>query len=286
MRVMYFGMTGDFSIAPLAALLGAGVDVCGVVLPGNRSADRPIEPVLPRPASTRPPVNPSLARTLVHVPAAQDRPSLWSIGAAQLRPDVACVSCFPQRTPHALLELPPHGFLNLHPSLLPDYRGPHPLFWIFRNGETSTGVTIHFMDEGLDTGDIAAQAALELPDGISGVEADRLCSTRGGKLMVEVVHSLERGTLARRMQPEGGSTYPAPSAGDFALDTSWPARRAFNFMRGTREWNQPYMVELDGERLSLTMALSYSAEQKLDRAYVRSAREVWIQFTPGVLCAA
>ena len=60
MRVMYFGMTGDFSIAPLAALLGAGVDVCGVVLPGNRSADRPIEPLVPSTASQLPIVNPQL----------------------------------------------------------------------------------------------------------------------------------------------------------------------------------------------------------------------------------
>ncbi|MEZ4833421.1 MAG: formyltransferase family protein [Caldilineaceae bacterium] len=62
----------------------------------------------------------------------------------------------------------PHGFLNLHPSLLPHYRGPDPIFWQLRDGVEPMGVTVHWMDVGVDTGDIAAQAPVALEDGLSG----------------------------------------------------------------------------------------------------------------------
>ncbi len=300
MRVLYLGMLGEFSIPPLAALLEAGIDVCGVVVPAARQAGTSGAPIakvaLEQPPSQLPVVNPFLERSIVHLAWERDiavfevsHPGRAETLAAlsALRPDVAGVACFPQRLPASLLTLPPHGFLNLHPSLLPAYRGPAPLFWTFRSGESVTGVTIHFMDEGLDTGDIALQAPLDLPDGISGAEADRGCAALGGRLMVEAVQALEHGALPRRKQPAGGSYYPSPSADDFKISTTWPARRAFNFMRGTAEWGQPYSVEVDGESLILKLAVSYSANETLgrDAPIVQLGSEAWIQFTPGVLKA-
>ncbi|MGH2592148.1 MAG: methionyl-tRNA formyltransferase, partial [Anaerolineae bacterium] len=244
--------------------------------------------------SQLPIINPYLEHNIVHLAWERDiavfevsRPDHSETLAvlSALRPDVACVACFSQRIPASMLALPTLGFLNLHPSLLPAYRGPAPLFWTFRSGDSTTGVTIHFMDEGLDTGDIALQAPLDLPDGISGAEADRLCAALGGRLMVEAVQALERGTLSRRKQPDGGSYDPSPSPSDFTISTTWPARRAFNFMRGTAEWGQPYIVEVDGKRLVLKSAVSYAANEALREPIVRSGSEVWIQFTPGVLRA-
>ena len=139
------------------------------------------------------------------------------------------------------------------------------------------------MDESFDTGDIAAQAPIDLPDGISRAEADRLCATLGGRLLVEVVQALEQGTLSRRRQPENGSYYPSPTPDDFRIDASWPARRAFNFMRGTQEWRQPYRAEIRGQRLLLESALTYSPDAILGQACVRSGDVVQIQFTPGIL---
>ena len=296
LRVLYVGLLGEFSVPPLAALLDAGLDVCGVIIPATRSASgSPIANVAPDPhRSQLPIINPYLEQNIVHLAWEHDiavfevnrpdHPETLTMLSA-LRPDVACVACFPQRIPASMLALPPLGFLNLHPSLLPAYRGPAPLFWTFRNGDNTTGVTIHFMDEGLDSGDIALQAPIDLPDGISGAEADRLCAALGGRLMVEVVQALERGTLSRRKQPAGGSYYPSPSTNDFTISTTWPARRAFNFMRGTAEWGRPYIVEVDGERLVLKSAVSYSATETLGYSYVRSGNEVWVKFTPGVLQA-
>jgi methionyl-tRNA formyltransferase len=204
---------------------------------------------------------------------------------AALQPDLACVACFSLRIPPSLLTLPPLGFLNLHPSLLPAYRGPAPLFWIFRQGEYETGVTVHFMNEGLDAGDIALQARVEAPDGISGAAADALYAARGGELLVEAVQRLQNGVLSRQPQPAGGSYHPRPTAADFHITVTWPARRAFNFMRGTVEWNQPYIVEAGEERVTLRSAVAYTAGGTLDRPLVRRERDVWLQFTPGILHA-
>jgi methionyl-tRNA formyltransferase len=296
MRILYFGMPGEFSRRPLSALLEAGLTVCGVVVPSrSKSVNAPVARVTPTPdRSDVPIVDPYLERSIIH--AAFDRGiPVFEIGQpghsetlaalSGVQPDVACAACFPQRIPKSLLALPRLGFLNLHPSLLPAYRGPAPLFWTFRNGERSTGVTIHFMDERLDTGDIALQTPLDLPDGISGAEADRLCATLGGRLMVEVVHRLQSETLARRPQPDGGSYFPSPTAEDFAIRTDWPARRAFNFMRGTAEWGRPYPVEVNNQRLALKSAVSYSADETLDKPSVRAGSTAWLQFKPGVLQA-
>lgn len=278
----------------LHALLGAGVQVRGIVVAGQQPAT-PIARLAPdRPASPIPIAMPYLARDIVHVAWERDIPA-FAVGRppdgatlaalAGLRADAACVACFPRRIPAPLLELPALGFLNLHPSLLPAYRGPAPLFWAFRDGERAIGVTVHFMDEQFDTGDIALQAPLELPDGISGAEADRACASLGGRLLVEALRGLQRGTLARRRQPDGGSYYSWPTADDFTLDLAWTARRAFNFMRGTAEWGRPYPVEAGGARLELAAALSYTEVGVLGAAYERSGRDVRIQFAAGVLHA-
>jgi methionyl-tRNA formyltransferase len=173
----------------------------------------------------------------------------------------------------------------MHPALLPAHRGPAPLFWVFRGGERSAGVTIHFMDEGLDTGDIVAQESFDLPDGISGLDLGQRCDAIGGRLMAAALRSLRAGTLARRPQPPGGSYEPWPAPGDWRIDTSWTARRAFNFMRGTAGWGQPYIVQIDGEEIALSTAIAYDADAALGAALVPADGEVLIQFAVGVLRA-
>lgn len=298
LRVIYLGMFGRLSAIPLARLLAAGVQVCGVVVPAPGGiTDAP--PILRRePIAQRvgiPLIKPLAQQTIVDLAWARAIPvfEISSPGAsqtltalAQLQPDLACVSCFSLRLPDALLRLPPLGFLNIHPSLLPAYRGPAPLFWALRNGERRTGVTVHVMDEGLDTGDIVLQASIDLSDGMTGQEIERTCAELGGQLLLEAIRTLERGTLRRSRQPVGGSYYGWPAPGDFALDTGWPARRAFNFMRGTAEWGYPYLVEVGGQRMALRSALSFAEDEHLGVPFCRSEQEVAIQFTPGVVRAA
>jgi methionyl-tRNA formyltransferase len=295
LRILLFGMAGATSATVLAALLEAGFDVCGVVVAAGRFAreTRP-EPIVPLTPPLIPLVGASSARTIAEIAHARGIPVFELRRAdasetlrtlAELRPDVGCVACFPLRIPPALLVLPHYGFLNTHPALLPRHRGPEPLFWTFRAGERESGVTIHFMDERFDTGDIAMQATVELPDGIDGAAAERMCAALGGELMVATLGALRDGTLVRRPQPSGGSYERRPTADDWRVSTDWPARRAYSFMRGTAEWGQPYRVTIGAEELTLSAALAYDAGATLHAPYTQDGDQVRIQFNPGVLRA-
>lgn len=208
---------------------------------------------------------------------------------ADLALDVVCVACFPWRLPLSLLCLPTYGFLNIHPSFLPAYRGPAPLFWQLRAGLRDVGVTVHWMDANFDTGNIAAQATLTLPDGATSSEADRRCAGVGAELLDQVLQQLTQVSSAPfprgLRQPPGGSCQSWPTAADFRLCLDWSARHAYNFMRGTAEWRQPYPVMVVGEELVLRTALAYDATASLAAPYVRNGDVVLIDFHPGVLQA-
>ena len=94
---------------------------------------------------------------------------------------------------------------------------------------------------------------------------------------------LADGTITPRPQPEGGWANPHPQPADFHLEPTWSARWAFNFMRGAAEWGVPFVVEIEGQTLSLTRALAYNESERLDRPVRIEDDRVWIQFSPGVL---
>lgn len=292
-RVLFFGMTGEFSIPPLEKLIVAGVDLCAVVTPASPSAAGPLPRRLEPPpvSSDLPIVNPHFENNIMHLAWKNNIP-VWAVGSlsdgptlemlATLAPDLIVVACFPHIFPRALLQLPPQGCLNLHPSLLPAYRGPAPLFWMARQGEPLAGVTLHFLDEGIDRGDLVAQTAFEWPDGISGTELERRCALEGAALLQAAMQQLEQGPLPRQAQPvEGASYFPWPSEKDFGIPTWWSARRAFNFLRAAGEW--PLTVEVDRERFPIRAAIDYDTNQTLEQPYISRDNEMWIQFAPGVL---
>ncbi|HUM72449.1 MAG TPA: formyltransferase family protein, partial [Chloroflexota bacterium] len=196
MRVLFFGMTGILSRIPLTILLNSGVNVCGVAVPASILPPY-ILPKHGRTSSFTPSPKQPQAHLLTpsrHHPgilelAAQHQLPVYPLGRLKeaetiamltaVAPDLICVSCFNQIFPPPLLALPRLGCLNVHPSPLPYFRGPSPLFWVFHEGQNETAVTVHFMDAGIDTGDIALQASLTLPDGISGAQTEQMAAERG-----------------------------------------------------------------------------------------------------------
>ena len=294
MRVLFFGMSGQFSYLPLVALLDAGIDVVGIVVPAGRHEGPLVRVPPPGARSPLPILNPFFQPTILHLAWERDLPA-FEVGQldtpharatlAALQPDAICVACYPRRFPASLLSHPRLGCLNVHPSLLPSYRGPEPLFHAFRNGEPSTGVTVHLMDQRLDTGPILLQEAIDLPDGIDGDDVERRCARLGGRLLVDALAGLSARMLDPRPQPAAGTRAPFPSAGDWVIGTDWPARRAFNFMRGTAAWGEPYQIVIGDEQLKLSSAISYRADASLDAVYTRDGDEVNIQLAPGVLRA-
>lgn len=298
LRLLFFGLPAGTSAAVLHALLEGGSILAGVVLPGRSvphlspSSAEPVTPVEPPDAGTpllllNQPTGTAAVAWAAGVPVLAVRhlshpDTLEALSA--LRPDVGVVACYTQRIPAAVLCLPHYGILNIHPSLLPAYRGPTPVFWQLRDG-ASTGVTVHYLSEELDAGDIAAQTALPLPDGVTEGEAERTLMAAGAELLRGVLAELSRDVVRRRPQAAAASYFGHPRAADFALDTSWPARRAFNFMRGTAGRGQAYPVEIAGRVERLAVADHYEPDLVLDRPSVRHGRSILIRFSPGILYA-
>ena len=116
----------------------------------------------------------------------------------RLDPDLIVSFAAPQGIKEPLLSYPRFGILNVHGSLLPDYRGCFPGFWYLFNGEEYGGATVHLMSEQIDDGDIVAQQKVYIGDCKSIFELVRRTKEVGGDLMVKVIRDLENGSLQRR----------------------------------------------------------------------------------------
>jgi methionyl-tRNA formyltransferase len=144
--------------------------------------------------------------------------------AARLAPDIVLAVGYLNRLGGRLLALPRVIAANFHASLLPAYRGKHPVFWALRNGEKWCGMTVHVMDAGLDTGDIIFQVRVRTrrEDSVSSLY-DRIMD-RSEPLVARLVDSAACGRLPRRPQSETGASYfSSVSDEDFHLDWSAPA---------------------------------------------------------------
>lgn len=162
-----------------------------------------------------------------------------------LRPDLVVCMGFPWKIPADALAVPPHGWLNGHPSLLPRHRGPVPVAWVIRNGDEETGVSFHKMDTELDTGPILVQE--RFPVG-AYVEPEEFYARTGPIVMQAFAAALgkiaagEEGTA----QEDGGEYETFFGEADAWLD---PSRRAAELHRLVWAWR--YAVSLDGVRGAL-----------------------------------
>ena len=290
----------------MEALLRSTILLVGVVVPGDNipgvRRDVAIQALLPKDAivvdndpHALPVVSPFAQHSILHLAWSKGVP-LYAVNRIKapetagvirtLGPHVGCVACFPRRVPPLLLKASRRGFLNVHPSLLPDYRGPSPLFWQFRAGEQRTGVTVHWMDAEFDTGPIAAQRAIPMPDGITETDATAMMARTGAQLLTQVLERVADGEIPYHKQAPGGSSQPYPQEADFSIDLDWSAQRIYNFMRATAIWGNPFTVEVDGETYRLTEAISWSPYGQLGQAMsMEGSNQVLLQCNPGVVLA-
>ena len=296
--VIFFGTTGAFSAPPLEALLRAGYNVRAVVLAAlDRTA--PIRRVPGAKATTRGRPLPLLAtlgdQNIVAIAMEQNIP-VWEVGdlraaetletLAGYAPDALCVACFARKLPASLLSLPRLGALNVHPSLLPDNRGPDPLFWTFWRGDEATGATIHLMDERLDTGPILTQQGEPIPEGATEAALEARLATLGGQVLVEALGALADG--AARPQPQDqaqATTFPWPAPKDYVVPPTWPARRAYRFLTGVARRPTPARIALDGATFLVREALGYEAQARLDAPWRLEGDLLIARLAPGVLRA-
>lgn len=166
----------------------------------------------------------------------------------ELQADIAVVCSFNYKVPKALLDSVKDGFINVHPSLLPKYRGPNPYSVVIINGDKETGVTLHFMDEGFDTGDIIAQKKLEVADfETMGTLFNRL-NILSFNMLLETLKQYEHSELKRLKQQEGEFDIGKLGGQDlFFVDYSKSAEEIERFVRALN----PFLVAATNFRKNL-----------------------------------
>ncbi|HEY6098111.1 MAG TPA: methionyl-tRNA formyltransferase [Anaeromyxobacter sp.] len=247
MRVAFMG-TPSFAVPPLAALAAAGHELVALVAQPDRPAGR--GQALKEPASK------AWAREK-GVPVLQPekvRDGRLAAELAPLRPDVLCVAAYGRILGKDLLELAPHGAVNVHGSLLPRYRGAAPIQWAIANGDAETGVTIMQMDEGLDTGDVLLQRALPIaPGDTSETLAPRLAAL-GGEALVAALALLAKGAIVPvRQDPSKATLAPILAKEDGRIDWTRPAQEVASRLRGFSPWPGAWTT-LDGRTVKVLAA--------------------------------
>jgi len=226
-----FAGPGKFARYALSRLVGRGLAIDMVIWSGYGN--------VPKPAETRLPVGQS--RPLPGLLALAEESGVstmpWTEFVAQhperieSTPHCGLVLCFPERLPVEITTLPRYGCFNIHPSLLPRYRGPSPLFWQFYNGERDGGVTVHQVTENIDAGPIIAQQPMNLHAGLNHVQAQLRFATLGVDLFVECYPQIMagRGSVVSQHEPDA-TYYPAPTDRDWRITHEWSAERAYRFI--------------------------------------------------------
>jgi methionyl-tRNA formyltransferase len=158
-----------------------------------------------------------------------------------LAADVIVIIAYGQIIPRRLLPIPKLGWINLHASLLPKYRGAAPINWAIVNGERKTGVTSMRIDAGMDTGEMLLQKEMEIGPLETAPELAARMSELGAPLMTETLRGLAAGTISPRPQThELASSAPMLKKEDGRIDWSRPAQEIFNRIRGFAPWPGAY----------------------------------------------
>lgn len=151
----------------------------------------------------------------------------------KLNPDVICVVAYGKILPKEILDIPRLGCINVHGSLLPEYRGAAPIQWAVINGEKQTGITTMYMDIGMDTGDMILKETVQIEEDETTGELWERLSKIGGKLLVDTLKLIEEGKAPREKQPEKFSL--APMLNKEMAEINWNEKTAIeikNLVRG------------------------------------------------------
>ena len=291
--VILFGLECRTTAIVLTELIEAGLAVSLVCLPGRpgvpllRVSNRSSLPMAG--ASGRP-------RSVAGIAGAAGV-EVWRVGDLNspevheglpaVPGEMLVVACYDRLLTAGLYADRRHGGVNIHPSLLPDKRGPDPLFWVFREGDDLVGTTLHRLTDAFDGGDILAQEALPKPDGITEEELDGTLSRLGARLLLEAISHAAANTLVPRPQTaQKASWAPFPSPADYQIDRTMDARHAFNFVRGVSGRSHPVLIDIDGRRFPVLEVHGWLENDKSPAALPDGAQVVefavgWLALTLG-----
>lgn len=247
MKIIFMG-TPDFAVNTLEALIQKGHEVTCVVTqpdkPKGRGKSVQFSPVKECALSHQLPVFQP-----VRIREEEAVQELFSYAA-----DIIVVVAFGQILPKEILEWPKYGCINVHASLLPQYRGAAPIQWAVIDGAQTSGVTIQKMDEGIDTGDIMAQTVVPLDDKETGGSLFEKLAVAGAKLCTDTIRRLEEKTVTYEKQEHEKATYAKMlKKQSGSIDWTKSAVEIERLIRGLNPWPSAYSY-LNGKMLKIWKA--------------------------------
>ena len=252
--------TPDFALESLKALYEAKYDIIGVVTNIDKPKGRGMKMV------ASPVKEYAIEKNLqVYQPIKVRNNPEFLEEVKKLNPDLICVVAYGKILPQELLDIPKYGCVNVHGSLLPEYRGAAPIQWAVLNGDKKTGVTTMFMNAGMDTGDMILKEEVEIgEDETTGELWDRL-KTIGANLLIKTVKEIENGTATRTKQPEEGTMAPMLSKEMAKID--WEnknAKEIKNLVRGLNPIMGAYTF-LNGKKIKFWKVQTLTENELLEK---------------------
>ena len=246
MKILFMG-TSEFAVPSLEKLIEKHFDLIGVVTQPDRPSGRGKR-------LTPPPVK--VVATKHNLPIYQPkkvRHQDFIRELKRLQPSAIVVAAFGQILPKSVLELPPCGTINVHPSLLPKYRGAAPIQWALINGETETGITIMLLDEGEDTGDIILQKRVEIDTDDTAATLSERLARLAAPLLIQALESAPADAPPPHTPQNHALATHAPQLTKEIGHIDWEksAMAIRNLVRGTAIWPGAYTSFGSNQRLKI-----------------------------------
>jgi methionyl-tRNA formyltransferase len=246
LTIVFFG-TPEFAALPLKTLLNSEHEVLAVVTQPDKGSGRgkqikscPVKLVA------------QSAELKIFQPR-KVREADFISELKTMNPSVIVVVAYGRILPSEIIRLPEFGCVNVHASLLPEYRGAAPINWALINGENKTGITTMLMDEGMDTGPALLQEEVEIKPEDTAGSLSRTLSKTGADILIQTLKGLENGSLKPGPQ-EGEISYaPILKKTDGFIQWSKSAKDIYNFIRGVNPWPGAYGF-IEGKRIKIIKA--------------------------------
>ncbi|MBQ8799749.1 MAG: methionyl-tRNA formyltransferase [Lachnospiraceae bacterium] len=279
MKAVFMG-TPDIAAEVLKCLLTSEHEIIAVVTQPDRPKGRGKE-------LAKSPVK--LVAEEHNIPVLQPERVKAPEAVAELRalaPDIILVAAFGQIISKEILDMPKYGCINVHASLLPEYRGAAPIQWSIIDGKEKTGITIMRMDEGIDTGDMICKAEVPItPEETGGSLHDKLAAA-GGPLLLSAIKQIEEGTAVYTPQNHEEHTYAKMLRKELGkLDFTSSAEKLERLIRGLNPWPSAYTYK-DGKTIKFWNAsVSYEKFEPCPCGTLVSVSNgmLWIMTGNGIL---
>lgn len=257
MRIVFFG-TPLFAVPSLNALLQSGEEIPAVVTQPDKKRGRGHF------VSYSPVKELAIKEGLRIFQPASMKDADFLNELSLIRPELIAVVAYGRILPESIINLPAKGCVNVHASLLPEYRGAAPISWVIINGEEFTGVTTMLMDKGLDTGDILLEEKIRISDEDTTETLSRKLSELGASLLLKTIKGIKEDSIKPGPQTGEASYAPIIKKEDGLLNWSKTAIELFNFVRGMYPWPCAYCY-LSKERIKIIKVSAFDGQGKPGR---------------------